>query len=78
MISRISAVKLTDRNRARNRTIDMATYTASQRIAVERRRGKTQSKIMPGSAVVPCRVCSVLAVRVVRGAFLRFAWTWRT
>ena len=50
---------------------DNTTYVASQRSSAEKKRGKRQWKIKPGSAVTPCSVCKVLAVLIVKGSCRR-------
>ena len=67
MTRRISLLRPIERRFFKRRTRLKATYIASQRMGPLSRLGNTQWNMRPGSAVVPCRTCKVLALTHTTG-----------
>ena len=67
MIRRISLLIHIDRRFLNHRTRLNATQMANQRMGVLRSLGHIHCTMRPGSAVVPCRTCKVLALTHTAG-----------
>ena len=67
MIRRMSLLRPIERRFFKRRTRRKATQLANQRMGPWRRLGTTQWDMRPGSAVVPCRTCKVLALTHTTG-----------